>query len=198
MIQRFHRIHGLEALNDYWPVWEAWFADVEESHSVLPALVFFRSPRPQNSWVVAAGAVLDGAALTLAAVDIPISASAQLSIRAGYLALRRICDYYNVPYPADPHFPQDQISVSRSVFEAALEALAAAGIPLKPDREKAWIDFAGWRVNYDAPLLALCTLTMSPPAPWSSDLAAIQPRSGTGERGTPGKVRSIQNSRKGM
>ncbi len=105
MLQRFHRIHGLEALNDYWPVWEAWFADVEETHTVLPALVFFRSPRPQNSWVVAAGAVLDGAALTLSAVDIPISASAQLSIRAGYLALRRICDYYAIPYPSDPHFP---------------------------------------------------------------------------------------------
>jgi hypothetical protein len=179
MIQRFYRIHGLERLNDYWPVWEAWFADVEESHSVLPALVFFRSPRPQNSWVVAAGAVLDGAALTLAAVDIPISASAQLSIRAGYLALRRICDYYAIPYPAEPLFPQEQISISRNEFEVALESLAAAGIPLKPDREKAWIDFAGWRVNYDAVLLALCSLTMAPPAPWSSNLAAIQPHSGT-------------------
>lgn len=182
MLQRFYRIHGLEALNDYWPVWEAWFADVEETHSVLPALVFFRSPRPQNSWVVAAGAVLDGAALTLAAVDIPISASAQLSIRAGYLALRRICDYFDIPYPADPHYPQEQIRLSRSDFDAALATLAAAGLPLKPDREKAWIDFAGWRVNYDVPLLALCTLTMAPPAPWSTDLVTLQPRPGNGKR----------------
>ena len=178
MIQRFYRIHGLERLNDYWPVWEAWFADVEESHTVLPALVFFRSPRQQNSWVVAAGAVLDGAALTLAAVDTPISASAQLSIRAGYLALRRICDYFSIPYPADPHYPQVPISLSRSDFDAALDKLAAANIPLKPDRGQAWIDFAGWRVNYEAALLALCSLTMAPPAPWSSDLAALQTRPG--------------------
>jgi hypothetical protein len=102
-----------------------------------------------------------------------------LSIRAGYLALRRICDYYAIHYPAEPLFPKEQISISRIEFEAALESLAAAGIPLKPDREKAWIDFAGWRVNYDAVLLALCSLTMAPPAPWSSDLAAIQPHSGT-------------------
>ena len=182
MIKRFHRIHGLEHLNDYWPVWEDWFADVEETHSVLPALVFFRSPRPQNSWVVAAGAVLDAAALTLAAVDIPSSASAQLSIRAGFLAMRRICDVYGIPYPADPHFPQEPISISPADFETALDALAAAQVPLKPDRAKAWIDFGGWRVNYDSVLLALCNLTMAPPAPWSSDLAALQQRSGTGKR----------------
>jgi hypothetical protein len=198
MIQRFYRIHGLEALNDYWPVWEAWFADVEETHSVLPALVFFRSPRPQNSWVVAAGAVLDGAALTLAAVDIPISASAQLSIRAGYLALRRICDYYTIPYPADPHFPQEHISISQIEFKAALDALAAAHVPLKPDREKAWVDFSGWRVNYDVPLLALCTLTMAPPAPWSSDLAALQPHPEVARRGRAISKKTRKDDRKGL
>lgn len=167
MILRFNRIQGIERLNDYWSVWETWFADVEESHTVLPALVFFRSPRPQNSWVTAAGAVLDAAALTLSSVDIPISASAQLSIRAGFLALRRIADYFDIPYPPDPHFPQNPISVTRAEFDAALERLSQNDVPLKPDRDKAWIDFAGWRVNYDFVLLALCSLTMAPPSPWT-------------------------------
>ena len=49
MLMRFNRIHGLDKLADYWKIWEAWFADVEESHTTLPALVFFRSPRPENS-----------------------------------------------------------------------------------------------------------------------------------------------------
>lgn len=169
MILRFNRIHGIERLNDYWSVWEAWFADVEESHTVLPALVFFRSPHPQNSWVVAAGAVLDAAALSLSAVDIPRSTSAQLSIRAGFLALRRIADYFDISYPADPRFPQNPISVTRDEFNTALDRLAENGVPLKPDRDQAWVDFAGWRVNYDFVLLALCSLTMAPPAPWSSD-----------------------------
>jgi hypothetical protein len=171
MIQRFHRIHGLERLNDYWPIWEAWFADVEESHSVLPALVFFRSPRPQHSWVVAAGTVLDAAALTLAAVDTPVSASAQLSIRAGFIAMRRICDNFGIAHPADPLYPRDPISISRAEFDTALGVLAASGVPLKGDLEQAWLDFAGWRVNYDVVLLALCNLTMAPPAAWSSDRA---------------------------
>ena len=169
MIMRFHRIHGLERLNDYWSIWEAWFADIEESHTVLSALVFFRSPRPENSWVVAAGTVLDAAALTLSAVDIPISASAQLSIRAGFLALRRITGYFDFDYPVDPKFPRDPISITREEFDAALETLSVGGVPMKPDREKAWLDFAGWRVNYDFVLQALCALTMAPSAPWTGD-----------------------------
>jgi hypothetical protein len=49
------------------------------------------------------------------------------------------------------------------------EALANEGLPLKDDRDQAWRDFAGWRVNYDAVLVALAVLTAAPPAPWSSD-----------------------------
>jgi hypothetical protein len=169
MILRFNRIQGIERLNDYWSVWKAWFADIEESHTVLPALVFFRSPRPQNSWVTAAGAVLDAASLTLSAVDIPISASAQLSIRAGFLALRRISDYFDIRYPSDPHYPRNSINITRAEFDAALERLSRDNVPLKPDRDQAWNDFAGWRVNYDFVLLALCSLTMAPPSPWTGD-----------------------------
>ena len=58
MLSRFHRIHGLDKLAELWKNWEIWFADVEESHTTLPALVFFRSPLPEHSWVTAAGTVL--------------------------------------------------------------------------------------------------------------------------------------------
>jgi hypothetical protein len=172
MIERFYRIHGIDRLNDYWPAWESWFADLGESHSVHPALVFFRSPVAHNSWVVTAGTVMDAAALTLAAVDIPVSASAQLSIRAGYIAMRQICDSFEIPHPSDPHFPHTPISISRADFDTAIKSLASAGIPLTADMEKAWLDFAGWRVNYDAVLLALYDLTMAPVVPWNIDVAA--------------------------
>lgn len=42
---------------------------------------------------------------------------------------------------------------------------------LKSDRDQAWRDFAGWRVNYDRVLVELAGLTMAPHAPWSSDRA---------------------------
>ncbi|HSB02225.1 MAG TPA: hypothetical protein VLE49_16365 [Anaerolineales bacterium] len=171
MLLRFHRNQGLEKLSDYWQIWEAWFADIEESHTTLPTLVFFRSPRPENSWVTAAGTILDAAAITLSAIDIPYEVSAALSIRAGFLALRRIANYFDIPSPQNPQYPAVPICVERHEFEEVLERLAAAGLPIKADREKAWQDFAGWRVNYDRALILLCGLVMAPQAPWSSDRA---------------------------
>jgi len=171
MLSRFNRIHGLDKLADLWRSWEAWFSDVEESHTTLPALVFFRSPRSDNSWITSAGAVLDSAALTLSSIEIPYDASAALCIRAGFLALRRIADYFDISYPRDPHYPTTPISVKREEFDEVIRKLEEAGLPLKTDREQAWLDFAGWRVNYDRVLLVLCTLVMPPQAPWSSDRA---------------------------
>lgn len=171
MLLRFHRNHGLDKLSDYWKIWEAWFADIEESHTTLPALIFFRSPRPENSWVTAAGAVLDAASITLSAIEIPYEVSAALCIRAGFLALRRIATYFDIPNPQDPHYPVNPICVDRKEFDDLLNQLAAAGLPLKADREQAWRDFAGWRVNYDRALILTCGLVMAPHAPWSSDRA---------------------------
>jgi len=162
-----HRIHGLDRLNEQWQAWETWFSDIEESHTSLSALVFFRSPKPDRSWITAAAAVLDTAALTLSSVEISDSPNAALCIRAGYLALRSIADFYNISYDSDPHFPQSPISVTRSDFDLVIVELAAAGVPLKSDREQAWLDFAGWRVNYDAPLIGLAGITMAPESPWT-------------------------------
>jgi len=171
MLSRFQRIHGLDRLADLWRTWELWFADVEESHTTLPALVFFRSPRSDNSWVTSAGAVLDTAAITLSSIDIPNEMSAALCIRAGHIALSRVADYFDIAYPENPHFPETPISITREEYNSLISKLEAAGLPIKPDREKAWVDFAGWRVNYDRVLIVLCSLVMAPEVPWSSDRA---------------------------
>lgn len=171
MISRYHRIHGLEQLGEQWEKWEQWFVNIDESHTSLASLVFFRSPRPEHSWVTAAGALLDAAALTRSVVDIPPNAAADLCIRAGFLALRHIADFFAFEYHANPHYPAQTVSVTREEFDDACRRFEAEGVPLKADREQAWRDFAGWRVNYDQVLLALCRLTFAPYAPWSSDRA---------------------------
>jgi hypothetical protein len=169
MLKRFNRIHGLKSLAEYWSSWETWFADLEESHTTLSALVYFRSPSSEHSWITAAGTILDCAALTLSALDVPSEASAMLCIRAGFISLRSIAGYFDLPYPPDPRFPETPISISREEFEAVLDQLDEAGLPMKADRDQAWVDFAGWRVNYDHTLLELCSLIMAPPAFWSTD-----------------------------
>jgi hypothetical protein len=168
LLWRFSTLGRIDQLDELWKEWEGFFIDIEESHTSFPALSFFRSPQPGHSWVTAAGAVLDGAALRVSSTDLPKDVDAQLTLRAGYIALRRICTFYRVPYPEDPQ-RGDPISVRRDEYDGALELMAKGGVPLRADREAGWLDFAGWRVNYDATLLALAALTMAPYAEWSSD-----------------------------
>jgi hypothetical protein len=169
MITRAHRIRGLDYLRELWEDWEIWFSELDESHTSLAPINFFRSPQPDRSWITAAGAVLDGAALMNSAIDVPSTPEGQLCIRAGYVALRHICDFFRISYHPNPRFPDQPISITRQEFEEALDQLAEAGVPIKEDRELAWQNFAGWRVNYDTVLLALAELLMAPYAPWSSD-----------------------------
>jgi hypothetical protein len=174
MLIRVSIIGGWDRLEELWRDWEAWFVDLTETHTSLPALVFFRSPHWEHSWVTASGAVLDGASLLVSTVDRPRSPDAELCIRAGYVALRRIADFFDVRHNPDPHWPEESISIDRREFDQVCRQLAEAGVPLKADLEQAWRDFAGWRVNYDRVLLSLAALTMAPYAPWSSDRSMIE------------------------
>lgn len=172
MIARTHRIGRLDSLEEVWSIWTVWFAELEESHTSLAPLAFFRSPQPQRSWVTSAGAVLDGASLYLAAVDRPFNANAAICIRTGFLALRQIASFFQIAYDPNPA-PMDPISIAREEFDEMYDDLAARGVALKPDKDQAWRDFAGWRVNYDTVLLQLAAMTMAPYAPWSSDRSTI-------------------------
>jgi len=178
LLIRYTRINGLDRLEELWQEWERWFTDVEETHTSIPAIVFFRSPDPQRSWVTAAGAVLDSASLTASTVEAPNPVEAQLCIRAGYITLRKIAGFFGIPFDPDPHWPDQPISILKNEFEEVYEQLKEEGVPVKPDREQAWRDFAGWRVNYDAVLLALAALTVAPPARWSSDRSLVYPALG--------------------
>ena len=188
MLIRVSRIEGWDRLNDLWRGWETWFVDITETHTSLPALVFFRSPHWEHSWVTASAAVLDAASLLASTVDRPRSPDAELCIRAGYVALGRISDFFGIEHDPDPHWPDEAISVDRREFDQCCRQLAEAGVPLKADLEQAWRDFAGWRVNYDRVLLSLASLTMAPYAPWSSDRSMIARRGPRNRRRTRSKA----------
>lgn len=172
MLKRYHRLKRMELLSEMWIIWEQWFAELEETHTSLAALSFFRSPRTHRSWITAAGAVLDTAALANSILDIKHDVQADICIRSGYLALRHIADYFNIPYDANPN-PDDPISITREEFDDVCDQLKDYGIAIKADRDQGWRDFSGWRVNYDTVLLTLSALVMAPYAPWSSDRSPV-------------------------
>ena len=158
----------LENLRELWAEWEDWFVDIDESHSAFPALTFFRSTHADQSWIVAAGAILDGASLFASTIDVPRQPEPEFMIRSGYLCLRHLASFFQIRVDHDPK-PGDPISITREEYDVAYDRLDRAGVPVRPDREQAWRDFSGWRVNYDAALIGLSKLCMAPWAPWSSD-----------------------------
>ncbi len=184
MLERFHVLSHLDFLeSEVWRPWAGWFADVEESHTSLSALAFFRSPDPERSWVTAAGVVLDAASIYSSAIDMDRSPPAELCIRSGFLCLGNIADFFRLDHDPDPD-PGDPISVSRGEFDQACDRLAKAGVPMVADRDKAWAAFSGWRVNYDSVLIRLAALTVAPYAPWSSDRSPVAPAAKPGRSAT--------------
>lgn len=173
MLIRYQRIEETQfRLTELWRRWEEWFVDVESTHTTFPILVFFRSTIPDQSWITAAGALLDGASMWAGVIEHPKDPDVQLCIRAGFLALRRIADVFGVTHNPDPD-PGDPVSVSRQEWEEALDEMEEAGVPVLRDRDAAWVAWRGWRVNYDAVLLKLARLVEAPPAPWTSDRSPL-------------------------
>jgi len=161
-------LHSPDDMRAFWTEWQTWFVQIEENHTTLAPMNFFRSPKPDRHWLIAAGTLLDGASLVASCVDVPRGTQAGLVIRSGFLSLRTIADFFLVEYDADPK-PGDPISIEREEFERVLDRLEAGGIPIYPNRDECWDHFSGWRVNYDEVLLRLAKITYAPYGIWSSD-----------------------------
>jgi len=147
--------------------WERWSAVVSESHATYLALVNFRSPRPLSSWLTAQLAVLDAAALYLSLVpDAPGAVSARLCLRGGFTCLATIARArgFAIPDEADPN---DGITLTYEEFVDAIDRLASVDFPLERSSEEAWLDFVGWRINYESAVYAIARAIDAPPALWS-------------------------------
>jgi hypothetical protein len=160
-------ISAVGELPELFEAWEAWSADVSESHTTYVPLVWFRSPRPLSSWVTAQLAVLDAAALYLALLpDASGLIQARLCLRGGFTCLGNIARALRIPVPEDAD-PSQGISLSYDEFVEAIEHLRQVDFPIQRPIEDAWIDFSGWRVNYEAAAYALAWAADAPPALWS-------------------------------
>ena len=112
------RLGRFDQLDEVWDGWENWFIDVGESHTTFPQLAFFRSPHPQNHWVLASEAVLDGAALFTTVCDVPQQARSELCLHAGVHALISIADFLGIPHR--PPEPEADITLSEQRFDRSV------------------------------------------------------------------------------
>jgi hypothetical protein len=162
-----HYLVGIEAnLESFYGDWERWAADVAESHTTYPALLYMRSPHPTNSWVVGLIAVCDSAALYLALCPSVAPAEAKLCVRMGFTAFRDIARAIHLPFDPDPR-PDGDIELSFADFVDAMARLEKAGVPFERSAEEAWSHFKGWRINYESIAYALTNIVFAPPAAWT-------------------------------
>jgi hypothetical protein len=170
ILARQHLVGLLGSMPDLYASWEEWAADVAESHTNYPVLVFFRSPHPYRSWVLGLLAVLDSAAMYLALCPSSAPIEARLCLRMGFTCLRDIARTLSLPFDEDP-FPDDPIDLSYDEFLAGVERLERVGFSVERSAEEAWPHFRGWRINYEQLAYRLADATFAAPGPWSGTRA---------------------------
>ena len=165
LLSRSWQLGRFEQLEEVWDAWEDWFIDLGESHTTFPQLAFFRSPHPQNHWVLAGEAVLDGAALYMTVCDVPRKSRSELCLNAGLHALISIADFLDIPHR--PPEPNAAIALAEDRFNKARGELQDLGVPMRGDSHAAWLDFRAVRARYEPLLAVLGGMTDAPRSDWS-------------------------------
>jgi hypothetical protein len=166
ILARHALIDNQEHLADLYHDWEQWAADLTESHTSYSTLLYFRSPDPRTSWVLAMLACMDAAAMQLALNPLTAPASARPFLRMGIVCLRSLGAVTQVSYSDDP-LPEDPIELTYEEFVDAVDRLLAVGWVPERSAAQAWPHFRGWRVNYEALAYRIASLIDAPPGPWS-------------------------------
>ncbi len=165
ILSRHQRFVTLDELPGLYATWERWAAAVSESHTGYPSLLWFRSPEPTRSWLLALVAIMDAAALHHSVAPSTAPRQGRLCLRMGINCLRSLADALRIPYEADP-IPGTPIRLTEDEFASGYDLLVSVDFPVETSREEAWRHFSGWRVNYESIADVLTRLVMPPPAPW--------------------------------
>jgi hypothetical protein len=184
MLARYVLTSSLDRIPSLFRRWEAWAADVSESHVTYPILATFRSARPDRNWAVSLVCVLDAAALQL--VLSPSLAHPRAVIRQGVACLADVCRAIGVKVPGTDgeniveQYVLEPLGSSRSAspeeinlwltfeeYMAGIARLQEVGFPIENDPVEAWPRFARVRVLYERAAYDLCRAIDAVPAVWT-------------------------------
>ena len=165
ILVRHHWFHITTELPALYSTWERWAAQVAESHTNYPSLMWFRSPVPTRSWLTGLTAMLDAAALHDATCPGSAPRQARTCLQMGVHCLRSLAGPMRIRFDPDP-LPTGDVRLTYEEFADGYGRLLNVGFPVERSVEEAWRHFAGWRVNYEQIVDQLTLLLMPPPAPW--------------------------------
>jgi hypothetical protein len=161
--------------------WQAWAAEILDSHLAYPPLAYFRSSHDNDSWIGSLGAMMDAATLILTTVQegganggegvvVPPSVKgwAKLARSVGGHCIEDMVLYFRLPDGRD-------VGVELEEFRTARARLERAGYRLRPEPE-AWEAFRRLRAEYALRINSLATYWASPPAQWIGDRSPLRYR----------------------
>ncbi len=146
--------------------WQAWAAEVLDSHLAYPVLAYFRSSHDGDSWISSLGAVMDAATLVLTTVEGGPKGRAKLARALGDHCLEDLVQSFGLD--ADP-----EVGVERAEFDEARRRLERAGFTLR-DADESWASFARLRAEYAGRVNALARFWAAPPAQWIGDRSPLK------------------------
>jgi hypothetical protein len=114
---------NLEALGQFLRDWEAWSAELMESHLSFPVLCYFRSQHDNQSWLAALTAVLDTCALLKSCAEGALQWQSQLTFAISRHALVDLAQVMHIP-PKQPVAER----LSENDLEQLRGLLASAGV----------------------------------------------------------------------
>ncbi|MBX3314166.1 MAG: two pore domain potassium channel family protein [Actinobacteria bacterium] len=106
--------------------WSAWCADVYDSHTSLPMLMWFRSKHPGNSWITGLGVVADAAAASVALVPDTERGSAIQMHRQAVRLIHGLGDRIGLEPKAD------WTPLPEELWRAAYDLVEPTELPLRP------------------------------------------------------------------
>jgi hypothetical protein len=166
LIARHAMVGMSRQLDELWPAWERWAAEVAESHTNFPMLIQMRSARPSRNWLVSLLCVMDAAAIELSVNPATPQDRTRLLLRQGIVCLRELATVERIGFDEDPS-PDTASDVTEREFAAAYDMLAAVGYPMERSAAESYPHFRGWRANYESLAYALAERIEAVPAPWS-------------------------------
>ena len=89
LLVRAQQMERFHLLDDLWTNWQEWFSELEETHTSIGVLSFFRSPVAHRSWITASGGGARRRVARLSAVDLGFAPEAGICVRAGFFAAAR-------------------------------------------------------------------------------------------------------------
>jgi hypothetical protein len=130
LLRRAGQHDEIASLNQLLSDWEAWSAELLESHLSYPILAYFRSQHERESWLAALTAILDASALVLAGVE---GVSHWQAKRTFAMARHAVVDLAQVLRTGiEPEAPDRLPPGAETALRARLEV---AGVRLGPKTE---------------------------------------------------------------